>query len=486
MSPGESRRSTSRTPSTSSSGRRCSVSNRSELVRRILIANRGEIAVRVARACFDAGLESVVSVSAADRDGLAALVADRAVTIGPPPAIESYLSIDRVLAAAKAADCDALHPGYGFLSERPELAEACEEEGIVFVGPPAAVMRRAGDKMSARAVAAENGIPTGAGSDGLESLEQAVEAAERTGYPLMLKASAGGGGRGMAIVNEASDLEQRFHSARSEAQQAFGDGRVYLERYVGRARHVEVQVLADTHGNVIHLGERDCSCQRRYQKLVEEAPAAGLDAALAEGIRNAAVELARALSYVGAGTVEFLVDTERGDFTFLEVNARVQVEHPVSEAVTGVDIVGEQLRIAAGERLSIEQDEVRIEGHAVECRINAEDPRNGFLPSPGTVTRWAPPNASRIRVDSHVQPGYEVSPYYDSLLAKVIAWGPDRAAALQLMRRGLDRFKVEGVRTTVPLLADIVAAPAFAAAPVTTRWLETEFLEEWNARPTEG
>jgi acetyl-CoA carboxylase, biotin carboxylase subunit len=455
-------------------------------MRRVLIANRGEIAVRIARACFDAGLESVVAVSAADREGLAALVADASITIGPAPATESYLSVDRVLAAAKATGCDALHPGYGFLSERPELAEACEAEGIAFVGPPAAVMRRAGDKMSARAVAAANGIPTGAGSDGLESLEQAVEAAERTGYPLMLKASAGGGGRGMAIVNEPGDLERRFHSARSEAQQAFGDGRVYLERYVSRARHVEVQVLADTHGNVIHLGERDCSCQRRYQKLVEEAPAADLEPALADRIREAAVELGRALSYVGAGTVEFLVDTERGDFVFLEVNARVQVEHPVTEMVTGVDIVGEQLRIAAGEPLSIGQADVRVDGHAIECRINAEDPRNGFLPSPGTVTRWVPPNASRIRVDSHVQPGYEVSPYYDSLLAKVIVWGPDRAAALELMRRGLDRFRIEGVKTTVPLLADIVADPAFAAGPVTTRWLETEFLEEWERQQIDG
>ena len=454
-------------------------------MRRVLIANRGEIAVRIARACFDAGLESVVAVSAADRDGLAALVADRAVTIGPAAATESYLSVDRIMAAAKAAGCDAIHPGYGFLSERAELAEACEEEGIAFVGPPAAVMRRAGDKMSARAVAAEIGIPTGAGSGGLETLELAVAAADSTGYPLMLKASAGGGGRGMAIVNEPGDLERRFHSARSEAQQAFGDGRVYLERYVSRARHVEVQVLADTQGNAIHLGERDCSCQRRYQKLVEEAPAAGLDPALAERIRGAAVDLARALSYVGAGTVEFLVDTERGDFTFLEVNARVQVEHPVSEMVTGVDIVREQLRIAAGEPLSIEQADVAIEGHAVECRINAEDPRNGFLPSPGTVTRWAPPNASRIRIDSHVQPGYVVSPYYDSLLAKVIAWGPDRRTALELMHRGLERFRVEGVRTTVPLLADIVAAPAFVAEPVTTRWLETEFLEEWERGPVD-
>jgi acetyl-CoA carboxylase biotin carboxylase subunit len=450
-------------------------------MRRVLIANRGEIAVRVARACFDEGLESVAAVSEADRDALPAQVADRAVVIGPGPATESYLSVDRVLAAAKAAGCDALHPGYGFLSERAELAEACAEEGIAFVGPPAAVMRRAGDKMSARGVAAAAGLPTGSGSDGLEELDEAIAAAERSGYPLMLKASAGGGGRGMAVVEAPEDLERRFQTSRAEALQAFGDGRLYLERYVPRARHVEVQVLADSHGGVIHLGERDCSCQRRYQKLVEEAPAADLEPDLVERLRGAAVTLAEALEYVSAGTVEFLVDTERGDFVFLEVNARVQVEHPVTEVVTGVDIVREQLRIAAGERLSIRQEEVEIRGHAVECRINAEDPRNGFLPSPGTIGRWAPPAASEIRVDSHCQPGYTIPSYYDSLLAKAIAWAPDRRAALELMRRGLDRFLIEGVETTVPLLRDVVSDPSFAASPVTTRWLESEFLTEWGA-----
>ncbi len=445
-------------------------------MRRVLIANRGEIAVRIARACFDEGLESVLAVSAADVDSLGAEVADRTVVIGPAQASESYLSVDRVLAAAKASGCDALHPGYGFLSERTELAEACAEEGIAFVGPPAAVMRRAGDKMSAREVAREAGIPTGTGSDGLETLEEAVAAAESTGYPLMLKASAGGGGRGMAVVNEAADLERRFLTSRSEALQAFGDGRLYLERYVARARHVEVQVMADTHGAVIHLGERDCSCQRRYQKLIEEAPAAGLAPELVERIRTAAVELARALDYVGAGTVEFLVDTEREDFVFLEVNARVQVEHPVTEMVTGVDIVREQLRIAAGEPLSLTQEEVAITGHAVECRINAEDPEAGFLPSPGTLIRWAPPAASAIRVDTHCRPGYTIPPYYDSLLAKAIALADDREAALDLLRRGLERFRIEGVKTTVPLIAEVIADPAFIASPVTTKWLEDEFL----------
>jgi acetyl-CoA carboxylase biotin carboxylase subunit len=450
-------------------------------VRRVLIANRGEIAVRVARACFDEGLESVLAASAADAESMAAEVVDRTVVIGPPPAAESYLSVDRVLAAAKATECDALHPGYGFLSERAELAEACEEEGIAFCGPPAAVMRRAGDKMSARGVARGIGIPTGSGSDGLETLEEAVAAAEHSGFPLMLKASAGGGGRGMAVVETAADLQRHFQVSRTEAQQAFGDGRLYLERYVARARHVEVQILADSHGNVIHLAERDCSCQRRYQKLVEEAPAADLDPQLVESIRGAAVELGRALDYVGAGTVEFLVDTERGDFVFLEVNARVQVEHPVTEMVTGIDIVREQLRIAAGAPLSIAQTDVRIEGHAVECRINAEDPANRFLPNPATLIRWAPPAASDIRVDTHCRPGYTVPPYYDSLLAKVIARGEDRAAALTLMKRGLDRFRIEGPATTTPLLADVVAAPSFVATPPYTRWLEDEFLPGWQS-----
>ena len=455
-------------------------------MRRVLIANRGEIALRVVRACFDEELESVLAASVADRESLAAELADQVVVIGPAPATESYLSVDRVLAAAKASGCDALHPGYGFLSERAELAEACEEEGIAFVGPPAEVMRRAGDKMSARAVAKQAGIPVGQGSDGLEHLEQAIEAATTAGYPLMLKASAGGGGRGMAIVEAPADLERRFQSARSEALQAFGDDRVYLERYVPRARHVEVQILADSHGNAIHLGERDCSCQRRHQKLVEEAPAAGVEPELAARIRAAAVTLARALDYRGAGTVEFLLDTDRGKFVFLEVNARVQVEHPVSEMVTGVDIVREQLRIAAGDPLSVSQDEVEISGHAVECRINAEDPRHGFIPSPGLITDWAPPAASGIRIDSHCRRGDTVPPYYDSLLAKVIAHAPDRDGALRLMARGLERFRIGGVKTTAPLLHDIVSDPTFVASPVTTRWLESEFIEPWlRAGPPE-
>jgi acetyl-CoA carboxylase biotin carboxylase subunit len=340
-------------------------------------------------------------------------------------------------------------------------------------------MRRAGDKMGAREVAAAVGIPIGTGSPLLEDARAAQAAAEEIGYPLMLKASAGGGGRGMAVLTTPEELAARFDTARAEALQAFGDGRLYLERYVARARHVEVQILADSLGNVVHLGERDCSCQRRYQTLIEEAPAAGLEPATVQSIRDSAVLLGRELDYLGAGTVEFLVDLDRGDFVFLEVNARVQVEHPVTEMVTGLDIVREQLRIAAGEPLSVTQADVAVSGHAVECRVNAEDARSGFLPSPGTLARWVPPVASNIRVDTHCRPGEVITPYYDSLLAKVIAWAPDRPAALELMRRGLDRFRIEGVHSTVPLLRDVVADPSFAQEPVTTRWLEADFLDAW-------
>jgi acetyl-CoA carboxylase biotin carboxylase subunit len=449
-------------------------------VLRVLVANRGEIAARIVRACFDERLECVVAASVVDRDSAAARLADRVVVVGPAPAADSYLSVDRMLAAAKASGCDALHPGYGFLSERPELAEACEQEGVTFVGPPAAVMRRAGDKMTAKEVAASVGIPTGGGSSAIETVDAALEAAAAVGYPVILKATAGGGGRGMAVIEDGDALRTRFQPARAEAQQAFGDGRLYVERYVARARHVEVQILADAHGTVVHLGDRDCSSQRRYQKLIEEAPAADVDRALIERVRAAAVTLARALDYVGAGTVEFLLDVERDDFVFLEVNARVQVEHPVTEVVTGIDVVRAQLRIAAGEPLPFAQEDVRIAGHAIECRINAEDPYRGFVPTPGTLTRWIVPNGTGVRVDTHCREGMTVPPYYDSLLAKVIAQGDTRAEAIALMVRALGRFDVEGVATTAPLLKAVCEDPQFAAGPITTRWLEEHFLPVWT------
>ncbi|MBO1901449.1 ATP-grasp domain-containing protein [Leucobacter weissii] len=450
-------------------------------MRRVLVANRGEIAVRVVRACFDEGLESVLVVSDADRDSLAARLADRVVVIGPAAAGESYLDIARVVSAAVTSDCDALHPGYGFLSERPELVEACAEAGVTFVGPPAEVMRRAGSKLGAREVAENVGIPTGAGTPGLSSLEEAIRAAEQLdNYPLLLKASAGGGGRGMTIIRAATDLEGSFVRASSEAEKAFGDGTVYMEPYIENARHIEVQVLADRHGNVVHLGERDCSAQRRYQKIVEEAPSEGLPGKLVEDIRDAAVRLARALDYEGAGTVEFLVDVAKATFIFLEVNARVQVEHPVSELVSGIDIVREQLRIADGLALSVSQDDVRLDGHAIECRLNAENAREGFLPSPGRITHWTMPQGSGVRVDSYGFEGATVQPYYDSLLAKLIVHAPSRDEAIELMARALRKVQVGGVSTTADVHLALMADEDFRSRPITTKWLEERFLPAWT------
>jgi acetyl-CoA carboxylase biotin carboxylase subunit len=442
----------------------------------VLIANRGEIAVRILRACVDEGLETVVFVSEADRDSLAAQLADRTVCIGPASPQHSYLDIGRLVAAADATGCDALHPGYGFLSERPELPEACEGEGITFVGPSAKAMRESGDKATARALARELGIAVGDGSGVLEDAAEAARVAEGIGYPVLLKASAGGGGRGMRRVDEPAQLPAAWSAAGAEAQAAFGDGRLFLERYVRRARHVEVQVLADGPGRAIHLGDRDCTLQRRYQKLVEEAPAAGLPPALQQEIRAAAVALIGALDYRGAATCEFLVDVERATWSFLEVNARLQVEHPVTELVTGIDVVREQLRIAAGDGLSIAQDDVGIRGHAVEARINAERPRDGFAPSPGVLARWAAPVGSYIRVDTACFPGWTVAPWYDSLVAKLIAWGEDRPTALARLRHALDHLVVEGVETTAPFVAELLDHPDVQSGDVHTKWIEEELL----------
>jgi acetyl-CoA carboxylase biotin carboxylase subunit len=447
-------------------------------LRRVLIANRGEIAVRLIKACFDEGIETVLAVSEADRHSLGAQLADRVVCIGPPPASESYLDVDRVLAAAAISDCDALHPGYGFLSERPELADACAAEGIIFIGPSGDAMRRGGDKATARALARELGIEIGAGSDVVRSEDEARQAAERIGYPVLLKAAAGGGGRGMRLVENEGELVPAWTAASAEAQQAFGDGRIFIERYVRRARHVEVQVLGDSHGHVVHLGHRDCTLQRRYQKLVEEAPAYGLDDDLSDRILDSATRLIGALDYEGAATCEFLVDAERGTHGFLEINARLQVEHPVTEFVTGIDIVREQLRIAAGRPLSITQDEVTTSGHAIEVRVNAEDPARGFAPSPGTLTEWVVPVGSHVRVDTACFRGWTVPPHYDSLLAKVIVHGDDRPGAIDLMRRALGKLKVHGVQTTAPFAADVLGHADVRAGRVHTRWLEEEFQRQ--------
>lgn len=445
-------------------------------LRRVLVANRGEIALRVLRACYDEGLETVLPVSEADVDSLPAALADRVVRIGPAPPGESYLDVNRIMAAAVLTGCDAIHPGYGFLSERPELPEACEAEGITFVGPSAKAMREVGDKATARALARSLGVPIGAGSDIVANQAEAAAAAEAVGYPVVLKAAAGGGGRGMRRVERPDELPAAFATASAEAAQAFGDGRLFAERFVARARHIEVQVLADRDGRVVQLGERDCSLQRRYQKLVEEAPAVGLDPALRAAMHDAAVRLIGAVGYAGAATCEFLVDGERGSFGFLEINARLQVEHPVTEMVTGRDVVREQLRIAGGLPLSFTQADVVVRGHAVEVRVNAEDPDRNFAPTPGRLERWVAPTGSDVRVDSACFPGWRVPPHYDSLLAKVITGGTDRAGALARMAHALEHLRVEGVSTTAPFLRAVLEHPDVVAGGVSTRWLEDVYL----------
>jgi acetyl-CoA carboxylase biotin carboxylase subunit len=448
------------------------------MLRRVLVANRGEIAVRIIRACRDEGLDVVVAVSEADEDSLAARLADGTVGIGRSSPVESYLRVGQIVSAALIARCDAVHPGYGFLSERPELADGCAANGLTFVGPPAEVIRRGGDKVAAREAARRAGVPVGAGSDTVATAAAATQVAAQIGFPLLLKAAAGGGGRGMVRVDDFAQLAERFAVASSEARSAFGDGRLYVERLVERARHVEVQILADGHGSVVHLGDRDCSVQRRYQKVVEEAPAPALSAAMHAGLADAAVALARELGYVGAGTVEFLVDVDRDEFSFLEVNTRIQVEHPVTEAITGIDIVREQLRVAAGSALSFTQDAVALRGHAVECRINAESVARGFVPTPGVITRWKPPRGPHVRLDTHVFEGYAVPPHYDSLLAKLIVHGDRRGDAIDGVAAALADFEVEGVDSTIELHRRIVEHPDFRTGSVDTKWLERTLLPQ--------
>ncbi|MFD6222701.1 acetyl-CoA carboxylase biotin carboxylase subunit [Nocardia asteroides] len=434
-------------------------------LRKVLVANRGEIAVRVIRTCRELGIATVAVHSAADRDSAAVRLADERVQIGPAPAKRSYLSIPAIIEAARATGADAIHPGYGFLSEDPDFAEVCETEGFVFVGAPAAVMARLGDKSTARALMADAGLPLLPGSrDPIDDVDTARALAEEIGYPVIVKAVAGGGGRGMRVVRDGEDFGTAWQQTRATAAAVFGDGRLYLERYLESARHVEVQILADTHGTVVHLGLRDCSLQRRHQKLVEEAPAPGLSDELAEQIGAAAVRGCAAAGYVGAGTVEFLLAPD-GEFYFMEVNCRLQVEHPVTEMVTGIDLVAEQLRIAAGEPLRVGAG-VRPSGVAIECRVNAEDPEREFAPAPGTLTECVLPAGPFVRVDTHIAAGYAVPPHYDSLLAKVVVWAPDRPAAIDRMRRALAETTISGagVATTTDFLHDILDHPRFRAA----------------------
>ncbi len=443
---------------------------------RILIANRGEIALRILRACKELDIETVAVYSEADKNGLHLEFADETICIGPGPSLQSYLDISKIISAAEIADVDAIHPGYGFLAENPHFAEVCESCHIKFIGPSVHAIRFLGDKGQARELAAKSGVPCVPGSDGvIKNEQQALEVARGIGYPVMIKAVAGGGGRGMRVAHNDISLMSGFMAARVEAEGAFNNPDVYIEKLVEKPRHVEIQILADEHGNVVHLGERDCSLQRRHQKLVEEAPSPSITEDMRRAMGEAATSLARAAGYANAGTVEFLVDRDE-NFYFIEVNTRVQVEHPVTEMITGVDIIKEQIRIASGEPLSMTQDDIELRGWAFECRINAEDPANDFKPSPGTVTRFEVPGGRGVRVDTHVYTGYAVPPFYDSMIAKLVFWGEDRAAALAGMRRALDELRIEGVATTIPLHKEIFQHFHFVKGKVDTGFLEEYFM----------
>ncbi|HEU5347934.1 MAG TPA: acetyl-CoA carboxylase biotin carboxylase subunit [Ktedonobacterales bacterium] len=443
----------------------------------VLIANRGEIALRVIRACRDLGLKSVAVYSDADRTAAHVRMADEAIHIGPAPASESYLNVSKILDAARQAGAGAIHPGYGFLSENPDFADACAAAGFRFVGPPGRVMREMGEKTAARRVARQAGVPIVPGYDtGLDDIREAMRLAAEIGYPIMIKAAAGGGGKGIRFVHRPEDLEASLRLARSEALGAFGDSSVYMEKAVIPARHIEVQIFGDTHGNVIHLGERECSIQRRHQKLIEESPSPALNAELRARFTEAAVRLAQAVGYVNAGTCEFLLGPD-GDFYFLEVNARLQVEHPVTELVTGLDLVHEQLRVAAGLPLSVTQEQVQFRGHAIEARITAEDPLNRFLPASGHVSALHDPAGPGVRLDSALYDGMEIPLYYDSLLAKLICWGEDRDEALVRLRRALDEYIIAGVRTTIPFARWLLAQPRFVAGDFSTDFI----AETWDA-----
>ncbi len=441
---------------------------------KILIANRGEIALRVIRACRELGVETVAVYSEADLESLHVRFADDEVCIGPPPSRLSYLNVPNIIAAAEITGADAIHPGYGFLAESSGFAETCAASKITFIGPTPEQIRLMGDKASARKLVQELGVPVVLGSKGaIEDPDEALAIAHDIGYPVIIKASAGGGGKGMRVAEDPESFRKSFSLAKNEALAAFNSSEVYVEKYLARPRHVEIQIMGDTNGKVMHVGERDCSIQRRHQKLIEETPSPGIDQETREAMGDAAVRIAEGVNYVGAGTVEFLVDEDR-NFYFMEMNTRIQVEHPVTEMVTNFDLVKEQIRVLAGEPLSLVWRGGRLRGHAIECRVNAEDPARNFMPCPGKVTTYHPPGGPGIRVDTHIYAGYLVPPFYDSLLAKVIAHGKDRSEALTRMSQALDSFIVEGVTTTIPFLKKVIDHPDFVSGQVDTKFLERE------------
>ncbi|HEX9394842.1 MAG TPA: acetyl-CoA carboxylase biotin carboxylase subunit [Gemmatimonadales bacterium] len=442
------------------------------MFKKVLIANRGEIALRVIRACKELGVGTIAVYSEADRESLHVRFADDDVCIGRPPSRDSYLNIPRIIAAAEITGADAIHPGYGFLAENAEFADIVATSNITFIGPSGEQIRQIGDKAAARKLAQKLKVPTVPGSPGpVEAADEGLKVAEKIGFPVIIKAAAGGGGKGMRVAGDAEQFSQAFTLAKQEALAAFGSGEVYIEKYLARPRHIEIQIMGDTHGKVMHLCERDCSVQRRHQKLIEEAPSPALDQTLREDIGEAAVRLAQEIGYVGAGTIEFLLD-EDGSFYFMEMNTRIQVEHPVTEMCTNFDLVKEQIRVAAGEPLALVMNGHRLRGHAIECRVNAEDPYRNFQPSPGQITAYHPPGGPGVRVDTHIYAGYTVPPYYDSLLAKVIVHGNSREEALARMRQALDSFIIEGVTTTIPFLARVMRHPDFVAGQIDTKFLE--------------
>ena len=446
---------------------------------KILIANRGEIALRVHRACKEMGIKTVAVHSEADANAMHVRLADESVCIGPPPAGRSYLNVPQIIAAAEVTGAQAIHPGYGFLSENARFAEIVEAHGLTFIGPRPETIRLMGDKITAKKAAMEAGIPVVPGSEGaIEDMVEARKVAKSIGFPVLIKAASGGGGRGMKVAQEEASLESALQTASSEAKAAFGDGAVYIEKYLGQPRHIEIQVLADEHGNVIHLGERDCSLQRRHQKVLEEAPSVALDSAMRAKIGKTVTDAVKAIGYRGAGTVEFLY--ENGEFYFIEMNTRLQVEHPVTEAITRIDLVREQIRVAAGLPLDLTQDDVKFEGWSIECRINAENPET-FSPSPGKVTEFHAPGGLGVRLDSGLYTGYVIPPYYDSMIGKLIVHGRDRDEALMRLRRALGEMVVGGVETTIPLHLALLEEPAFLSGDYHIRW-----LEEWLAERAKG
>ncbi|EKV03776.1 biotin carboxylase [Leptolyngbya sp. PCC 7375] len=438
---------------------------------KILIANRGEIALRILRTCEEMGIATVAVHSTIDRHALHVQLADEAICIGEAPSSRSYLNVPNIIAAAMTTGASAIHPGYGFLAENDRFVDICADHKIVFIGPSAAAMRAMGDKSTAKSTMQRVKVPTVPGSKGLlKTPEDAMTLAVDIGYPVMIKATAGGGGRGMRLVRQADEMTKLFLSAQGEAEAAFGNGGIYLEKFVENPRHIEFQILADSYGNVVHLGERDCSIQRRHQKLLEEAPSPALSSDLRQKMGKAAVRAAKAINYVGAGTVEFLVDSQ-GNFYFMEMNTRIQVEHPVTEMVTGIDLIAEQIRVAQGERLSFKQNDITLKGHSIECRINAEDPDHNFRPNPGRISGYLAPGGLGVRMDSHVYTDYEIPPYYDSLIGKLIVWGPNRATAIQRMKRALRECAITGLPTTIGFHQKVLERPEFLKGEVYTNFV---------------